>query len=158
MVSRFPRVGTKGVSIENISFRDINIDAVLALQALHGENCGTSAGLRDISFRDIRAKVTAGAYLCGNSDNQAENITFQDWDIEVRTERECPEMIDRVRFPEPIEGCVESDGKRILPAALYVKNVNDLLVRDIRVRWERNLDRRFIKPVWFEQCLLGNEA
>ena len=39
--------------------------------------------MENITFSNVRARVTAGAYVGGNADNYAEDVSFRDWDIYV---------------------------------------------------------------------------
>ena len=152
MVSRFPGPSERGALIENITFSNLNMDVILALQALHGQDAQPGAGFRHISFSNVRARVTAGAYVGGNADNYARDISFRDWDLHVHDETVCPQFVDRVRFPDPIEGCAGPDGRRALPAALYARHVDGLQARNVRVHWEQPLGRTWRKAVWFERC------
>ena len=153
MVSRYPRVGKRGTLIENIAFSDLSMDTILALQALHGANTQPGAGFRHVSFTNVRAYVTAGAYVGGNADNYARGFSFRDWDLHCGNEVKHPEAVDRVRYPDPIEGCTGADGERILPAALYARHVDDLQARNVRVHRSQALQRTWLRDTWFEQCL-----
>jgi len=152
MISRFPGPWSCGALMENITFSNINIDAILAIQALHGAEALPGRGLKHITFSNIRAKVTAGAYIGGNAQCDAEDISFRDCDFYVQDEKVFPEFVDRVRFPEPIEGCTGEDGSRILPAPLYAKYIDGLQASNVRVHWDDNLQRTWLKAIWFEQC------
>ncbi len=152
MVSRFPGPWSRGALIENITFSNLSIDAILALQALHGADTQPGGGFRHIRFNNVRARVTAGAYVGGNADNFAEDFSFRDWDLHVHDETVAPEFVDRVRFPDPIEGCDGEDGKRSLPAALYARHVDGLQARNVRVHWDEPLQRSWRNALWFEDC------
>jgi polygalacturonase len=152
IISRFPRFRERGVLIENISFSNITIDAILAIQALHGKTAHPERGMKHITFHDLRANVTAGAYISGNSDGNAEDISFRDCDFYVQDEALFPEFVDRVRFPDPIDGCDGEDGERALPAALYGRHIDGLQVRNVRVRFDENLTRTWLNALWFESC------
>jgi polygalacturonase len=152
MTSCYPIPPNRGALMENITFSNLNIDAILALQALHGEGTEVGRGIRHVSFSNVRARVTAGAYVGGNSYNYAEDVSFRDWDIHVHNETLFPSFVDRVRYPEPVEGCTGEDGHRIIPAALYARHVDGIQTRNVRVHWEKPLQRTWLRDVWFDQC------
>lgn len=153
MIARFPGPWKRGALMEHITFSNIQMDTILGLQALHGEPIAAGRGMRHISFRHIRARVTAGAYLGGQPECHAHNISFHDWDLHVHNETIAPDFIDRVRYPEPIAGCNGGDGQpRALPAALYVRHVKGLTARDIRVHRHSLLSRNLLRDTWFDQC------
>jgi hypothetical protein len=153
MVSRFSWPWERGALIENITFSNLSMDTILALQALQGAETQPGRGFRHIRFNNVRARVTAGAYVGGNADNYVEDIGFLDWDLHVHDETVAPDFVDRVRFPDPIEGCGGEDGKRALPAALYARHVDGLQARNVRVHWDRPLQRTWRNALWFEDCL-----
>ena len=152
MISRFPRPPNRGALVENVTFSNLHIDAILALQALHGEGAEPGRGFRHISFNNVHARVTAGAYVGGNADNYAEDFSFRDWDLHIHDEERFPEFVDRVRFPDPIEGCDGDDGGRALPAALYCRHVDGVQAMNVRVHRPRALQRTWLRDTWFEDC------
>lgn len=152
MEAWFPGPWSRGTVIEHVTFSNIHIDAILALQALHGAECEKGRGLRHVTFSNFRILVTGGAYLGGNATNFARDISFRDWDIHLRNETVAPNFIDRVRYPEPIEGCTGDDGSRILPAGLYVRHVDGVRARNVRVHRDEPLNRTWLKDTWFDAC------
>lgn len=152
MTSRYPIPPNRGALVENMTFSNLNMDTILALQALHGEGAEPGRKFRHISFNNVRARVTAGAYVGGNADNYAEDFSFRDWDLHIQDETLFPEFVDRVRFPDPIDGCVGEDGKRVLPAALYARYVDGLQARNVRVHRQQPLQRTWLRDIWFEHC------
>ena len=152
MTSCYPIPPNRGALMENITFSNLDIDAILALQALHGEGAEPGRGIRHVSFNSVRARVTAGAYVGGNANNYAEDVNFRDWDIHVQNETLFPSFVDRVRFPEPIDGCDGEDGNRILPAPLYARYVDGVQAHNVRIHWGDNLQRTWLNSMWFEQC------
>jgi len=153
MEAWFPGPWTQGASIENITFSNFNIDAILALQVLHGAEAKSPGGLHHINFNNFRVRVTAGAYVGGNVDNYAEDIGFRDWDIHLHDETIAPDFVDRVRFPEPSpEGCEGTDGERALPAGLYGRYVDGVHTRNVRIHRPPSLQRTWLRDVWFDRC------
>ena len=59
---------------------------------------------------------------------------------------------DAKAIQKAIDECSGEDGSRILPAPLYAKYIDGLQACNVRVHWDDNLKRTWLKAIWFEQC------
>jgi hypothetical protein len=115
-----------GTTIEGIHFANILIDASVPLNVLCGQHAKPPAAIRDISFAHIRMRGRQGLYLGGNDGLPLTNLSLNDIDLCLTGDDVDSDFAAKIPMPY---------GNNRVPVALYVRHVQGLRVRDLRVAW-----------------------
>jgi polygalacturonase len=116
-----------GVTIENVHFSQVLMEAVVPFNVLLGQYAKPPAAIRDISFSHFRLRGRQGLYFGGNEGLPLTNLSLQDIELRLTGDDVDPEFAQKEPLPF---------GNNRVPAAVYLRWVQGLRVRDLRVVWE----------------------
>ncbi len=135
MVCRYSDRMPRGTRIESIAFSDFTMDCVLPVQVIVGAGAAHPGGIYDVSFSRFRVRAEAGMYLGGDPDLPISGLQLRDWDLRLDGGTDNTDFVESVPYPYPVHGCPGFDGGPALPCAVYGAHLQDVLVRDLTLKW-----------------------
>ena len=130
-LSLFPR----GARIENISFSNIMIHAVMPFNIACGEGSIAPAGIHNISMTDFRVTADAGFFIGGNPGLPVTGIRLRNWDMIMQSGADNDEFIrNGVPLPYSVFGHMGVGDKPALPCAVFAAYAEDLIIDNMVLR------------------------
>jgi len=157
LVCRYsPRIAG-GVRIEDVSFSNVVMDAVLPLFAHVGEGAERPAAIDRVSFSHVRVRADSGCYVAGNPDLPVRHLRFIDWDMVLYGGSDSEAFAAGPPNPLPLEarwtpGHTGDRTAAAMPAAIYATCLEDVAFDGLRVRWEGELGRAWRDGLFLDRA------
>lgn len=126
-ISAYSENSKHGVTIENVHFSQVLMEAVAPFNVLLGQYAKPPAAIRNISFSHFRVRGRQGLYFGGNEGLPLTDLSLQDIELTLSGADVDPLFAEKIPLPF---------GSNRVPAAVYLRWVQGLRVRDLRVKWE----------------------
>lgn len=152
MVCRYSGGSKHGTLMEQIHFSDFTADVCMPIVMVAGEAATAPAGMRDISFSRFRIVASAGSQMAGTVEAPLSRIRLSDFDWCIRGGTDNLTLMDEL--PEHLSkfGYHGMGGTPALPFALYGVGLEDVVLDNIRIRWDR------ISGVWQDGLFIDRSS
>ncbi len=148
IVSRYSSNSIGGVAMEQISFSNFVMDAIIPISINSGYDPAPPAGISDISFSNFKVVASAASQWVGTPEVPLRRITFRDVHLTLRGGTQNIAFAEALPSPLHHYGYHGQGGAPALPCALYATYVEDSVIDAVRIDWEE------ISPVWHYAFLL----
>ncbi len=116
-----------GVTIENIHFANVLMDTVVPINVQPGQHARHPAAIRNISFCHFHILGRHGLYIGGNEGLPVTGVSLQDIELCLAGNDVDPLFAEKI----PI-----SSGSNRVSSAMFMRHIQGLRVRDLRVTWQ----------------------
>lgn len=131
-----------GATIEQLTFRNFDVDVCIPLVITPGDGASSPAAIRDIEFRGWSVLASAGSQLVGSTTIPLERIQLTDMNWTIRGGTDNTSYSEQIPNQLGNYGYHGMFGTPALPAAIYGAYVEDLDFDRIHIRWRQP------SPVW----------